>query len=57
MLRIFKSPYFIGGIVVFLILFFEMLFGVKAALGESLLASVALAVIGVAVFLWKEHIG
>ena len=57
MVRIIKSPYFIGGIIVFLILFGVLLFGVKATLGESLLASAALAAIGVGVFVWKEVVG
>jgi hypothetical protein len=56
MQRIFKSPYFIGGIIVFLILFFVMLFGVKATLGESLLASVVLTAVGMGIVLWKEFV-
>jgi len=51
--RIIKSPYLIGGIIVFLILFGVLLFGVQATPGESLFASAALAVIGVVVLLWK----
>jgi hypothetical protein len=57
MLRIVKSPYFIGGVLVFLILFFVLLFGVKATLGESLFASAALAAIGVGILVWKEYVG
>jgi hypothetical protein len=57
MLRIINPPYFIGGIIVFLILFGVLLFGVKTTLGESLFASAALAAIGVAAFLWKEYAG
>jgi hypothetical protein len=57
MLRIIKSPYFIAGIIIFLILFGVLLFGVKATLGESLAASAALAAIGVGVFVWKEYVG
>jgi hypothetical protein len=57
MLRIINPPYFVGGIIVFLILFFVLLFGVKATLGESLAASAVLAAIGVGVFVWKEVVG
>jgi hypothetical protein len=57
MLRILKSPYFIAGIIIFLILFGVLLFGVKATLGESLAASVVLTAIGVGVFVWKEYVG
>jgi hypothetical protein len=57
MLRIINPPYFVGGIIVFLILFFVLLVGMKATLGESLFASAALAAIGVAAFLWKEYAG
>jgi hypothetical protein len=56
-LRIVKSPYFIAGIIIFLILFGVLLFGVKATLGESLLASAALTAIGVGVLVWKEYVG
>jgi hypothetical protein len=56
MLRIIKTPYFIAGVIVFLILFFVLLFGVKATLGESLFASAALAVIGVGAWVWKEYV-
>jgi len=57
MLRTIKNPYFIGGIIVFLILFGVLLFGVQATLGESLAASAVLTAIGVGVLLWKEHVG
>jgi len=57
MRRILKNPYIIGGIIVFLILFFVLLLGVKATLGETVFAATALAVIGVGAWLWKEHIG
>jgi hypothetical protein len=57
MLRILKSPYFIAGIIIFLILFGVLLFGVQATLGESLAASAVLTAIGVGVFVWKEYVG
>jgi hypothetical protein len=57
MLRIVKSPYFIAGIIIFLILFGVLLFGVKATLGESLAASAVLTAIGVGVLVWKEYVG
>ena len=57
MLRIVKSPYFIAGIIIFLILFGVLLFGVKATLGESWLASAVLTAIGVGVLVWKEYVG
>jgi hypothetical protein len=57
MLRIVKSPYFIAGIIIFLILFGVLLFGVKVTLGVSLFAAAALTVIGVGVWVWKEVVG
>jgi hypothetical protein len=57
MLRIIKSPYFIAGIIIFLILFGVLLFGVKATLGESLAASAVLTAIGVGALVWKEYVG
>jgi hypothetical protein len=57
MLRILKNPYFIAGIIIFLILFGVLLFGVKATLGESLAASAVLTAIGVGALLWKEYVG
>jgi hypothetical protein len=57
MLRIIKNPYFIAGVIIFLILFGVLLFGVKATLGESLAASAVLTAIGVGVFVWKEYVG
>jgi hypothetical protein len=57
MLRIIKTPYFIAGIIIFLILFSVLLFGVKVTLGESLFGAAALAAIGVGVWAWKEVVG
>ncbi len=57
MLRILKSPYFIAEIIIFLILFGVLLFGVQATLGESLAASVVLTAIGVGALVWKEYVG
>ncbi len=57
MRRIIKSPYFIAGIIIFVILFGVMLFGVKATFGESLFAAAALTAIGVGIYVWKEVVG
>jgi hypothetical protein len=56
MLRIIKSPYFIAGVIAFLLLFFVLLLGVQATFGESLLAALALAVVGIGAVWWKEHV-
>jgi hypothetical protein len=56
MLRILKSPYVIAGVIAFLLLFFVLLLGVKATLGESLLVAVVLVAIGIGGAWWKEHV-
>ncbi len=56
MQRIIKSPYFIASVIVFLLIFFVMLLGVKATFGESLLLAAVLAVVGIGAAWFKEYI-
>ncbi len=54
--KILKNPYFITGVIVFLLLFILGLY-LDFSLGETLLASAALTAIGVGVLWWQEAIG
>jgi hypothetical protein len=56
MRQIIKSPYFIAGVIAFLLLFFVLLLGVRATFGESLLVAAALAAIGIGAAWFKEYI-
>jgi hypothetical protein len=53
---ILKNPYAIGGIIVFLILFFIGIFALETSVWESALYSAILTAIGIVVFWWKENI-
>ena len=49
--------YFIAAIVIFMIVLFVGVFGVKLTWGESALLSAFLTVIGVGGYWWKEEVG
>jgi hypothetical protein len=55
MRRIIRSPYFIAGIIMFLLVFFVMLLGVKSTVGEALFTAAALAAVGIGAMVWKEY--
>jgi hypothetical protein len=48
--------YIIGGIVVFFILFFVGVFGMRVSWGESLLGSAVISFVGVVGIWWKQEI-
>lgn len=54
--KIFTNMYVIGGIIIFLLLLAIGLFGIQASLGESLFGALALTVVGVGSWWWKEHV-
>ena len=54
--KLLKHPYIIGGIICFLILFFVGVFGIEASVGESLLGSAVLTIVGVGGYWWKEKV-
>lgn len=54
--KLLKHPYIIGGIIAFLILFFVGVFALEVSVGESLLGSAVLTVVGVGGIWWKQEI-
>ncbi len=55
MFGILKSPYIIGGVIIFLILFFVGIFALDVSWGESALYSAVLTLIGTVVYWWKNE--
>lgn len=53
---IFKNPYVIAGIVVFIILLFVGALGFGASWGESLLGSAVLTIVGIGGIWWKREV-
>ncbi|MBI5935491.1 MAG: hypothetical protein HY867_17450 [Chloroflexi bacterium] len=51
-----KNPYVIAGIVIFILLFTLGVFALEFSIGESMLYSAALAIIGVGSYWWKENV-
>ncbi len=56
MARIARSPYFIAGLIIFVLLFFIMLLAVHTTFGEALLISAVLSVVGIGAAWFKEYI-
>ena len=54
--RFLKSIYVIAGIIVFLILFFVFALGIHVKVGEAVLYSAVLAVVGIVALWWKQEV-
>jgi Kef-type K+ transport system membrane component KefB len=54
--KILTNAYVIGGIVVFVLLFFIGIFGIGFTWGEALFGAAALSVIGTATVWWRREV-